>query len=412
MPSQYFQSSRLENEFVNLSKSTSSRFFILSSIFLLLYFVNIKLNWPMFQMSNNRGSDFMDQKGILDAIRCYEEVGKKIYGNSESCGSNFIYGLGLLELLSITGLDSNRNFTIGVISGTILIFILSFVLSKINLNFKRTTLSIFLLFSPGPLLLLERGNFDIWLLILLLSSILLLNRGWNFIAFVLIIISATFKFYTLPIALLVIFRLSGLRKVYGIAIFVIAGIFLFYNYSLIETLPSSFMYSFGSTVLVNYLQIANIHFSSWHSILIGSFSIALVCFVIKNSKYYQRLEIRRISLYLRESSISRDLTLVFGLLFLNCFVLGANYDYRLIFLAIAVVGALGTNVEKSKVTLVLLSLSTVSLYFSCFSFGLTSIRVFVGVQFIGDIAVMVLVAIILVTLYKELRYEFLNRHLK
>jgi hypothetical protein len=396
------------------NKSTSSRFFLLYSVSLFLYFINIKLNWPMFQISNNRGSDFMDQKGILDAIQCYEEVGKKIYGNSESCGSNFIYGLGLLELLSITELDPNQNFIIGVISGVVLLLILSFVVGKIKLNLKRTALSILLLFSPGPLLLLERGNFDIWMLILLLASVLFLNSQKYFLAFLLIIISATFKFYTLPVALLVIFRLSGLKKVCAIAIFIITGIFLTYNYGLIETLPSSFMYSFGSTVLVNYLQIANIHFSSLQSILIGTFSLTLSCFVVNNSKYYKRLEIKKMSAYLGDSSnsISRDLTLIFGFLFLSCFIVGANYDYRLIFLAIAVVGGLGINVEQSKFIQALLSLSVASLYFSCFSFGLKSTRAFVGIQFIGDIATLVLVAIVLVTLSIEMRLPFPSRHSK
>ena len=91
------------------------------------------------------------------------------------------------------------------------------------------------------------------------------------------------------------------------------------------------------------------------------------------------------------------------LIFVGCYFAGMNYDYRLVFLALGAIPILSELHGKKRKVLLLLTL--VSLWFSCFFFGIEGI-VFVSIQAIGDLATSVLVAILVLGLLGSFSKKF------
>jgi hypothetical protein len=107
-------------------------------------------------------------------------------------------------------------------------------------------------------------------------------------------------------------------------------------------------------------------------------------------------------------SWAESLFLVFGPVFVICYLLGMNYDYRLIFAAISGLAFISRNLEKNISFIIKVSL-LLGLWLSSFSFGIqndtsqVTVIPFIFIQFIGDIALGIFFVFLGLKLFQALK---------
>ena len=191
---------------------------ILNSIFTFLlllifystfYLTNFLNNWPFLQLGDawfNRLFD--DTYQVLKTAECYSRMGRLIY-EQNTCG-NFVYGSFLLYLLALFKIFSSASVIVGVIFMVLNVLIFTFLtfLIQIRVGWKSGLVSVLISISPPFHYLLERGNFDTLILVLLLLSSLCFNFKKYKTVLILLSLASLFKFYTLPVLFIFTFLIS------------------------------------------------------------------------------------------------------------------------------------------------------------------------------------------------------------
>jgi hypothetical protein len=217
-----------------------------------------------------------------------------------------------------------------------------FVLA-VTISFKVNTLAkyrenpfiILIVLSPPVLLLAERGNFDILMFALIGSAGLLFGRNLQIWALIPLALATLIKFYSLPLFLL--FFLLNDNKKKKLTTFVLAtsvSTRVFLDFELIQTtFPSGYSWKFGASIWARYLTQLNVHdlgelVNNLSGLVILSLVVGFTLFILKK---WMRVNLPQDS----GQQNKRILFYSFYATHLSCFMLGMNFDYRLIFLAMA-----------------------------------------------------------------------------
>ena len=312
---------------------------ILWTTFFFIVFVTQQIfSWPLVKSSGwGGGSPFIDTRSVLHAAKCSSDIGWDIYNplRWEDCG--YIYGTHLIQILRALSLGPEYTNQIGWLFIIVYSMISGYVLSSLaDLSKLQQALCIFVLISPVSMLLLERGNFDVLIMLLLFMSAISLSKGRIILAMMLISLSALFKFYTFPLLFLACFQLRTSRdKIAGLVFSFFIGFLILKNLVLIKgEFPSNVMASFGNQIPGLYLDYAGIPTSRVSSEILGFvilimvgisillFSRGIIPMIQKSLKVQERTDLRF------------QVQLLFISTFLICFFAGVNYDYRIPFLTI------------------------------------------------------------------------------
>ena len=148
-------------------------------IFAVLTGIHFLSNWWVFRISGTREikiretSNFSDLEIILNFLPCYRLIGNDVYRTDDDfeCHKGYMYGSMLLRLLNLLKLDS-------VPLGLVAIFLLTFFLIGLGALASSFTQKnrlplwfiIFIIFSPGTWLVIERANIDILVILMLLVA--------------------------------------------------------------------------------------------------------------------------------------------------------------------------------------------------------------------------------------------------
>jgi hypothetical protein len=247
---------------------------------------------------------------------------------------------------AVWGINQSHTVVLGIFCG-ILFFILTFVTIK-RLNYIESLFYALILCSPSAMLAVERGNNDIIIFILLALSLLIIksrNSIFRSFSYILILFTAILKLYP-------IFALTSCLKenrrdfsFIFICISIVFGIYLIGDLESLDLIskatPRSTVLSYGSKVIFDivfprlekfsYVFLGSNITELIHMIKLPmlSLSILLVMFaayvLAKNGEnIYQKekpLDINRIDAFRIGSSI-----------YVGTFLIGNNWDYRLIFL--------------------------------------------------------------------------------
>ena len=243
------------------------------------------------------------------------------------------------------GLDQSHTVILGILFG-LLFFSLVFVIIK-RLNYIEALFYALILCSPSVMLAIERGNNDLIIFILLSLSLLIMKNKtaiWRYFSYIIIMLAAILKVY--PIFALITALKEKKRNftVIFLSIFIAFGIYVVTNFESIilvsKATPRATRYSYGGRVIFDvifenldryYYSFYNSHIPQYFNqiqLLLFYLTIALFLLIsyllakhTENLFQNNKLNINQIEAFRIGSSI-----------YIGSFLLGNNWDYRLIFL--------------------------------------------------------------------------------
>jgi hypothetical protein len=248
------------------------------------------LNWPILQFARVVSPiKYRDTYWVLADADCFKELGPRIYGlESETGCPGYIYGQPLLKVLNILEIQASDTEMFAHALQALFSVALSFVIIEL----AKKTIAVFLLaslvlLSPGTQLMLYNGNFDLLIFGVVVFGYFLISKNFIFAGLFLIFLSGVFKFYTIPLLLLMVFFLPKMRhKVIALTLFIISCVSAVYDlYLMQESIPSSGYAQFGFSIYSNYLEQMGLSNSP-----IFGFVLSLTIFLISILISSQRLK--------------------------------------------------------------------------------------------------------------------------
>jgi len=323
------------------------------------------------------GGNFIDSQQILQWSNCYKTQGNEIFQNYGDC-PGYIYGSTLMRILSPLDFTSFSAQIFGYIFMFLLALTVSFQVGNFEMYYKNPYLLVIVL-SPPILLLAERGNFDILMLVLVALAGLLLTKNYHSWALLPLALATLLKFYTLPLfALFFLVNNNNRRKLLTLVIGLTVSVRVFLDLQLIQaSFPSGEWAKFGVSIWTRYLGVVNV---SNHREAIANVSGALI-FVFIFAVTMVALKRLGISTSSEANGDYKD-RIYFYLFFgthLSCYFVSMNYEYRLVFFVVASIIYLQSLVsQKDSLHRVVLVITILSVWLTYPSSGLTPI---------GDLAI-------------------------
>ena len=264
-----------------------------------------------------------------------------------------------IEFLKL-GIHKEYYYLFGILFSSL--FFLAFF-KLITINSKKEFFIYFLaILSPPIMLAVERGNYDTFIFFLCFLYIFLLKKNnlfLNIFSYILIFFTSLLKFYPIFLVFL-FFKKNLLNKILSISIFFIFFIYILINltdiYLIKDNTQESVFFSYGYNVLEvglnNISYKLNLIFLAGKNYLLGdyeTFKNSISHILYSNEFKNDHFMISRIFLLLtifiiilknlkpkNISKIPESNNYLFFILgasiFCGTFALGANWDYRLIFL--------------------------------------------------------------------------------
>lgn len=292
------------------------------------------LTWPILQFARVVSPiKYRDTYWVLADADCFKEIGSRIYGlESETGCPGYIYGQPLLRVLGFLEIQASDT---QLFARALQIFF-SVALSYVILKLAKKAITVFLLaalvmLSPGTQLMLYNGNFDLLIFTLVVFGYFLISKNLIIAGLFLFFLSGVFKFYTLPLLLLMIFFLPKMKhKIIAISLFIVACVSAIYDLSLMqEPIPSSGYAQFGFSIYSNYLEQIGLSdlpiIGLVLSLTLFSLSILIVS-ILRKSKDQLKAE---------GEPNNNLLFLVLAITFLACYFAGLSYDPRLLYITLA-----------------------------------------------------------------------------
>jgi hypothetical protein len=321
------------------------RFIVL--LFLIIYFSMIylaSLVMPYVQFWTYLGvpsmsPSFADLRDITSGLACYRQgIDPLIENPCDPWNRPMNYPRIWLELSKLN-FDQSHTLILGFVQA-FLFYACIFIIIK-RLNVIEGVFYGLILCSPAVMLAVERGNNDLMIFILLSLAIFLRHKKRIF-SYLLILMASILKFY--PIVS-VITALREEKKRAIIIMLIVGTLFMIYMMSIWQdviviatTVPRSPNISYGSHVLFDGLNPIFQSFSdfSLSDNLRTLFTFTAVLFILSASYLAARLGLiqtetdknKRLTKYIDSFRIGT-------IIYLSTFIIGNNFDYRLIFLILA-----------------------------------------------------------------------------
>lgn len=243
-----------------------------------------------------------------------------------------------IDIFNFLNLTGSKTYFIAMGSILFYLSLLSILLIKNNLSKKQTVLCALLLLSPVHFLLLERANGDLYILSACLLSFLLLkidNILLNYVSLFILLLCFSLKLY--PIVFLVPFLLGiNSKKQLLISLsllFLYIPTYLYFNLETLKLIsqntPQVCYLSYGRRVI--FQQFIE------EKLVINVLSIVtvLICTIAVVWRALPKIKMEKLN-QVDLNSFSTSLFLSGGLVYLFTFLLGNNFEYRLIFLYLCI----------------------------------------------------------------------------
>jgi len=377
---------------IKLKLNSISIFLFLVIFYSTFYLANFFNDWPFLRIGDawfNRLFD--DTYQVLKSAECYSKIGRLVYEQS-TCG-NFVYGSLLLYLLALFKIFSSSTLVLGMVFMFINILIFAFFtfLIQIKMGWKSGLLAILISISPPFHYLLERGNFDTLILLLLLLSSLFFNFGRFKIVLLFLSLASLFKFYTLPVLLIFIFLIIQKRiKYFSFYVFiaVIVNIYTLRDLMQVRELISNSAGGYGGTFGAKSFLLYMRHYSSFFDMnfwVYIYYALILLMFIYMFYKYKYTIHEKNFHL-----NIPLSICYIFGVQIIFIFFTFMSNDYRLSLLGIYLMASLLNPISTTKIHFYTTIFGIFSMWLSYPSW------VF---QVLGDISLLIVIFLISYQLY-------------
>lgn len=315
----------------NTPRISNRIFTLVLSVFLITFYLYQDLaGWQLMKFIKAQGPiTYVDSKTVLNYASCFSKIGNEVFEAGNTC-ANWTYGSGILRSLNLIGVNQSHTAFFGH-SFTYLI-LLAFVYSLyLARDFRLAQITMFFgLISPAIWLLMERANFDTLIYLMIFLSAILFGKGFERIPIILIFLSATFKFYTLPLLLIpVLLGKKMYTKILGICALFLGIIIIINDFKLMNgKIIQAGNNHFGMKIIGNYLGKVGIKLNIISTYFLGVI-LFLICVILVILVLF-KLE----RLLLHKELFSKQINTLFIFMsstFLLCFMVGLSVDYRLIF---------------------------------------------------------------------------------
>jgi len=359
---------------------------------------------------------FWDLNSVLGSADCYKTIGLDIYNFPYGHECAYNYGSWLMRSISFIGLGERHTQVVGFMFIVFISYLLAFVMTKVRLGRPNLLFGLIIFVSPPILLLLERGNLDIMMFALIFIAAEIVSRSKVNASLVLLVVSMLYKFYTVGLATLVAFMSrSTIIFFTWLAIISLAMLQIFNDFRRGPGFINAEWASFGAPIFGIYLAHLNVTIPFLLSLALGCFVLLVAVWIISRTwtpfyKLYKELTTAPL-----ESTPSYHLFIFFSATHTTCYILGSNFDYRLLMLAIANFILLSQANLRYKTNLIV-GLATVLIMWASYNLDI--------LQPIGDVLIGITTAyyicinwqffqkLPMVARFKESRPELLRKFLK
>jgi len=344
-----------------------------SGLGLFIFFIIMQLTYwlPLRFWGISGFGNFIDTQQVLRWSECYITKGDLIFQNHGEC-AGYIYGSTLIRILSFLDITQSSTLLFGYFFMLILAITISSQAGMID-KFRTNPYLLAIVLSPPVLLLAERANLDILILGLIALTGLLFIQGYHTWALFPLSLATLFKFYTLPIfAILFLFN-DNKRKIFTSTIGLMVSLRVFLDLQLIQSsFPGGAGAKFGVSIWAP--KISEV-FDSDLGKLLANLSGVIVLTLISVTTL---IVLKKTGISISSQFVGNNPTRIYFYLFfgvhLSCYLSGASYDYRLIFLVIASIIYLDSLSSKSESLYnVVLVMTLLSLWLTYPSSGLAPI---------------------------------------
>ena len=339
---------------------------------------------------------FGDFLYVLERADCLPIPMEELYSErTENVCTGYIYGSVLLRVLNFLGLGQPALIPIGYTFFAIVgLFYLKATKNSTNIFQSLVYLSLF--FSPPMILLFERANLDSLIFILITTYAMLIIRKYFVAAFFLAAAASLFKFYAIPLLFITIFFSKKFFRLPLIVVSLIVSIQVFLDIDRITHLPWDARNMFGNVVWGEYLLYL-VKGSQTHANFV--FSTVLGLGILGTIWWFLKKKMTVVSYWTYTGSRDQKFFIVYLSMYLICFFSGLSVDYRLVFLLFAFIYFEKTINLNPAMAILTRSCMLMTFYLS-FNFEL--------LQPLGDLAQMVLIAILLILLEPFIRLNFVR----
>lgn len=361
-------------------------------------------DWYILRVTYVRGGLFSDLGWVLNRADCFSEVGWKIYGSTGDCGW-YIYGSNLIRFINFLGLDETNTKTIG----WMFIFVFSVALASIFSSIEINSVYFFVfaavsVMSPSIMLLLERGNFDILVFVLLSIFASLLSFKWIYSAIGALIAASLFKFYPAPLLIwMTIIQKKTSMKVATAGIFLVVATQVLVDLNRVEySFPRPTFVAFGNPIFGLYIQYFRPYAPGLIQDLLGLVMLGCAIWVTQFLSQNGFLVLPDTRILTKPGNARDAYFSVFSLIFLFVYFAGSSYDYRLVYLIVpAIIYISRIHNHRRSFTILVVLLIAASWLSGNFIFRPYDLKI--TFQPIGDLAILGFTAVFVRGLYLEIK---------
>lgn len=315
----------------NTPRISNRIFTLVLSVFLITFYLYQDLaSWQLMKFIKAQGPiAYVDSKTVLYYASCFSKIGNEVFDAGTYC-NGWTYGSGILRFLNLIGATQNNTIFIGHIFTYLIVLTFVYYLYLAR-NFRFAQVILFLgLISPSVWLIMERANFDTLIYLMVFLSSILFLRNFEVISVFCLFLSATFKFYTLPLLIIpVILSKRIYIKLLGIGALFLGTIVILSDFNRMTGVIVQAGYNhFGMKIIGNYLGKIGVNLNIFSAYFLGAFLfLCCVLFMIYFLYKFEPLLLQRLPFL----GPIKTLYIFMSSTFLLCFVAGLSVDYRLIF---------------------------------------------------------------------------------
>ena len=350
--------------------------------------------WPFvdaFSIKDNMFGDLGVLLHLADYLREHP-TGNPYTADWSEVGMVPNYPLLVPRLLAILGLGVEHQLIIGVISALALSITIGLTWAYVSREQKLGTTEIvviaMLASSSAPIMLLiERGNYDSWVLVLCMTAAFTLSRKFEVLTVALVSLASIIKLFPVALAVVLARSLSrGKRWLASLPVVLTIGYYSAFPIELAaiqSSTPRANWSSFGQFVIPGFVEEyrlisgASLLFLIWLTFHLAS--IAAAVFISRASRIDSFVR------SLQSGSMKKELFTFGGTLAIATYLLGNSFDYRLAFLLPVLIATLAIDQGNKAFSRVLVCLISLVLVFSISSWQLS---------IIGDVIHGVLIALL------------------
>ena len=377
-------------------------------------------NWWRFFGVPSMKPDFADLRAYTASVTCSQLGIDYLEINCDPWGRK----IGLLEvyvpILKFLNLNESRTFIIGQtfqISLFISIYVIAYTLRLDLRKPKNASLMLITLLSPPVALLIERGNFEIFLFVFFTIAIFLIQANRKISAYLIIAFLSILKLYPIFFLILMLanrrIKNTKFQLFFGLLVSILSIMTMFYllwgklDNLLANSVSNGFWRTFGVTAIpricvkgLNEMGVLNLNIdlNSSQYRLIGFLIFAILILVFSHLRSKGKTFGPNLSFLIEEKSF-RSILVIFSvcMIFLSYFLI-SSFDYRMVYLIPLFLIGISQGIGEKK--------SAIRTYFT---YGIPIVmwcQLFIWSSVFAQIPIFFAMAILIVNLAPTLKNDY------